>query len=441
MQAHKLLIKKVLFTLLTVMTVVSFLGNSLVSAASSDTLQSILDNTPYYAPGTGSCGLTDGPVGSGPIFGLEFPEVSDAQALATSINTFIANTDPDSPFINMGQYFVQAGQQYDVNPAMMVGIASKESSLGTNTVTGSYDAFGLTADGDISNMPYMDGITFLPSWQASISLEAQYISNTYIISGAPYPSSTVYELITHYTPDDPGEQTAITLDVMHKILDGLSTTVSGQTDSDADSPTSGCSAPQGSSSTTYIPSQNGYSLSGANAMAHFYQCTLLDGKTIAPWNTVEYGQAGTVCAGGCGITSMAMVVDTLTGATETPGTMAVKYAAFGSTGGTTWGLWPAAAKDFGLTYTDLGTNFDAAANIIQQGGLVIVSVYSGYFTGDSHLMVIRAIDNQGNFYLADPNAPGNTERGDPTETIGFSTSFMENTALGHATQLFAFTKG
>lgn len=175
------------------------------------------------APADNSVCCAGGPAGSGPLFGLAFPQVSDTADLASRIDHYIQKTQPSSPLVGMGSVFVAAGQKYDVNPALEVAIAYKESSLGLYQVPNSHDAWGLTAVGDVSGYPYIGGEYAFPSWQVGIYEATKYVGNNYVKPGSPYYSTTVLDFMKHYTPPDYQGQTQITLGVMHQILDGIST--------------------------------------------------------------------------------------------------------------------------------------------------------------------------------------------------------------------------
>lgn len=405
-------------------------------AAISAAQKQVLDEGAYYfnVDAAEACTAISGETGTGPLMGPHFPDVANPGDLVNRINTFIANTQPSSPFVGLGDAFVAAGQKYNVNPAMIVGIANKEESLGTTSQPANvinHDSFGVTG---IAGFPTVDGFVSFPSFAASIDPVTGYIASTYLDPAGSRYSTTVLEIMKNgYTPgSNYGQAAALTIAAMHKILDGIAETGSGAAASAAaaasftpGSTTSGQCVGSGG----YQAGANGYDLSN---MAHYYQCD-------SQWGNDPYGAGGTICATGCGITSLAMVVQTLTGTSETPATLASKYGTY-NIGGTSWTLWPAAANDYHLQYQDLGTDLNKAASVIRQGGLVIISVMNGYFTSESHLMVIRAVDSNGNFYMADPNAPGNKAKGHDTENQGFSPDFLTNPSQGHFNHLFAFTK-
>jgi len=383
--------------------------------------QQLSGATPSPADTNSSCcdGI-GGPAGSGPLFGITFPQVSDTNELANHINKVISDIQPSSPLKTLGTSFVSAGQKYNVNPALEVAIAYKESSLGINQVANSHDAWGLTAVGDVSGYPYVGGEYAFPSWEVGIEQATKYVGDNYTKQGAPLYSTTVLEFMKHYTPPNYVAQTKITLDFMHKILDGISTSAGASATADGTlgnaSTLDSCSG-----ATNNAAGANGWNLgNGPNSMVYFGQC---DPK----WADQPYGNPGqaSICASGCGITSLAMVIDTLKNKQETPLTLAKKYGAKYHTVGTDWSLWPVAASDYNLKMQDLGTDLNRTRDTITAGGLVIISVNPGAFTSEGHFMVIRAIDDKGNFYLADPNNAGNKAagRGD-TNNTPYSADFL-----------------
>jgi hypothetical protein len=157
------------------------------------------------------------------------------------------------------------------------------------------------------------------------------------------------------------------------------------------------------------------------------------------WANLAYGRGKSPLAeSGCGPTSLAMIGATLlNNTTITPATVANKYGdKYHVSEGTSWGLFPVYAQDNGLTFKDLGTDLNGAAEIIRAGGLVVISVDPGYFTDRGHLMVIRAISQDGTeFYLADPAGKG--AQGD-SETRAFSAAFLRST--GSMKHLWGYTK-
>ncbi len=179
---------------------------------------------------------------------------------------------------------------------------------------------------------------------------------------------------------------------------------------------------------------NGWDLTGANAMVYYGQC---DSK----WGAQPYGNPGqtSICKAGCGITSSAMVVATLADKSQTPLTLAKKYGPKYHGDGTSFSLYPVLAQDFGLKEKEIGLDFSQAAATVKAGGLVIIAVNPGHFTSEGHVMVIRAVTDDGKFLLADPYNKENKAmgRGD-TNNTPYTAEYLEGE--GAAQDMFAFTK-
>jgi|GEM_PF-2256363 len=210
-------------------------------------------------------------------------------------------------------------------------------------------------------------------------------------------------------------------DVLQKYGDGTVDTGTAST---------GCSDGSGGSGTA---GANGWDLNGPNAMVYYAQC---DPK----WADHPYGAGkDSICHSGCGITSSAMVVATLADKNQTPLTLADKYGGTYHTNGTSYGLYPVLAHDFGLKEKEIGLDFSQAAATVKAGGLVILSVNPGHFTSEGHVMVIRAVTDDGKFLLADPYNKENKAmgRGD-TNNTPYTADYLKG--AGAAADMFAFTK-
>jgi hypothetical protein len=95
---------------------------------------------------------------------LSFPINVDTDRLANCLDGYIQG----SPLEGLGQVFVQAGQQSNVNPALIVAIAKQESSLGRHVPDkNGYNPFGRTETGG--------GFKKFSSWEEAIYNEAQYL--------------------------------------------------------------------------------------------------------------------------------------------------------------------------------------------------------------------------------------------------------------------------
>lgn len=129
-----------------------------------------------------------------------------------------------------------------------------------------------------------------------------------------------------------------------------------------------------------------------------------------PWGSYPYGNGffSSIAANGCGPTSMAMVVSSLTDQYTTPSEMADFSTRGGHVmpgdGGSLWSLFPAAASAYGLNCTQT-SNQDTINEALSQGALVVCSMNNslgGYWTIGGHFIVLTGIDENGYISVADP---------------------------------------
>jgi hypothetical protein len=106
--------------------------------------------------------------------------------------------------------------------------------------------------------------------------------------------------------------------------------------------------------------------------------------------------------------------------------------------GTAWSLWPDAAEHYGLGYKDLGHDPEKIREAIRGGGLVIGSYGPGHFTSNGHLIVIRAITDDGKFLVADPN---DNQVGSPAYQKKSKTEWSESIIMGESAHFWGFTSG
>ncbi len=152
---------------------------------------------------------------------------------------------------------------------------------------------------------------------------------------------------------------------------------------------------------------------GVPEVAYYNQCS--DKR----WSNKPYpyasGGSSRICDSGCGPTSMAMVATTLGNKIINPEEMAQIAKPYHQSGGTASNAYGAVLPRFGLNVKPLGSGGSAASGIrstIKDGGLVIASVAANSpFTNNAHIIVIRAISEDGSkFWVADP-ADGNGSPG------------------------------
>lgn len=116
-----------------------------------------------------------------------------------------------------------------------------------------------------------------------------------------------------------------------------------------------------------------------------------------------YGSS-TVRESGCGPTSMAMVVATLTGNTGvTPKVIAGKYGGYNIPGaGSSHSLFGAVASDYGLDEKPITTEADVKS-ILQSGGLIVAAgTGADPYTDIGHIVVIRGISSGGAYLVGNP---------------------------------------
>jgi len=134
----------------------------------------------------------------------------------------------------------------------------------------------------------------------------------------------------------------------------------------------------------------------------------------ARWKNLPYGPVDTIGSSGCGPTSLAIVVSSLTSRTVDPVQMCGwayqnGYLCPGS--GSYHSLIPEGAKHFGLTVDYAKANepqkiIDALAS----GKLVVAIMGSGHFTKSGHFMVLRGVTADGKILIADPASKTRSEQ-------------------------------
>lgn len=130
------------------------------------------------------------------------------------------------------------------------------------------------------------------------------------------------------------------------------------------------------------------------------------------WADIMYGTSGTIGQAGCGPTSMAIVISTLTGEAHDPVELAQWSAANGHRcegNGSYHSLIPAAADAYGLSCE---RNLDARGIVdaLSSGKLVVVIMSRGHFTNGGHFIVLRGVTENGKILVADPASQSRSER-------------------------------
>ncbi|HSX05982.1 MAG TPA: phage tail tip lysozyme [Candidatus Saccharimonadales bacterium] len=121
----------------------------------------------------------------------------------------------------------------------------------------------------------------------------------------------------------------------------------------------------------------------------------------AQWAGKPYGHS-TVCAAGCGPSSMAMIITNLTGQRITPDVTAAYGAAHGTQealpdSGSLWNIADVVGSHWGLKSKELGRSVTNINTVLQAGGLVLATGRDAPdpFTVGGHFIVIRALTSNG----------------------------------------------
>lgn len=135
-----------------------------------------------------------------------------------------------------------------------------------------------------------------------------------------------------------------------------------------------------------------------------------------PWGSASYGNGwlGTIAANGCGPTSMAMVLSSMTDTTVSPIEMANFATNNGHVmpgdGGSYWSLFPGAASAYGLSCVQTSDRTQII-EALSNGALVIASqnnALGNYWTYGGHFIVLTGITSSGNITVADPWSRGHS---------------------------------
>lgn len=136
-----------------------------------------------------------------------------------------------------------------------------------------------------------------------------------------------------------------------------------------------------------------------------------------PWADYAYGDS-TISVCGCGPSTMAIVVSTLTDQVITPidaADYATEHDFYFNGVGTMWSYFVRGAEGYGLTSVNHGDDLMAALECIPEGGMVVITVGTRdgtgneLYRGNGHFMAIRGITEEGKILVADPASRANSE--------------------------------
>ncbi|MDR2089115.1 MAG: C39 family peptidase [Clostridiales Family XIII bacterium] len=131
------------------------------------------------------------------------------------------------------------------------------------------------------------------------------------------------------------------------------------------------------------------------------------------WSDAPYGRLGTIGSSGCGPTSLAIAVSTLSGRTVDPvqtADWAYRNGHKCEGNGSYHSLIPEGAAHFGLT-VDFAGKSDAQkiVDALAAGKLIVAIMTAGHFTKGGHFIVLRGVTAEGKILVADPASKSRSE--------------------------------
>ena len=120
---------------------------------------------------------------------------------------------------------------------------------------------------------------------------------------------------------------------------------------------------------------------------------------------VPYGNYGTVCSHGCGITCLAMVATyLLDDPTMTPDVLAKQFGHYNTEWGSAWGLFIDSAAILGLGEVRQVHDWtQGIEEALRNGSLVISNQMNGVFTNGGHYILLVGMTEDGKVMVHDPN--------------------------------------
>ena len=122
------------------------------------------------------------------------------------------------------------------------------------------------------------------------------------------------------------------------------------------------------------------------------------------WGSQMYGKTNTIAGAGCGPSSLAICISTLTNKTVTPPEVcewSVKTGHRCEGSGSYHSLIPDGAAHWGVPCRGIGQSKKLLVQALQDGKLVIAIMSQGHFTRGGHFIVLRGITGQGKILVAD----------------------------------------
>lgn len=122
------------------------------------------------------------------------------------------------------------------------------------------------------------------------------------------------------------------------------------------------------------------------------------------WGNVTYGNS-TIRQAGCGITSMAMILNYFDYSKAPPevANWSMNHGYYVRDVGTSWSFFGAISNEYGITCDNIGRSIEKLVDALSSGKPVIASMSPGTFTQGGHFIVLRGITKEGKILINDPN--------------------------------------
>lgn len=139
------------------------------------------------------------------------------------------------------------------------------------------------------------------------------------------------------------------------------------------------------------------------------------------WKTAIYGGDNIIGVFGCGPTTLAMIVSSLTDNQITPD-IAAEWAYdnghFCNNSGSYHSIIPQGAQHYGLTSNSIkNPTKEAIFQELTNGKLVVVLMNKGIFTSQGHFIILRGVTTDGKVLIADSQSPENSDQAWDIDTI------------------------
>lgn len=398
-------------------------------------------------------GSTSGPSTTGTYdpLSLTYPNFPDEDAIVAGIEATVARRSPSSPWIGLGQWIVDRSKEGNINPLFIVASGGVESGFGTSSRgRTNNNFFGIDKGNRVFSsieagiQYYIDIIPKYLSGEEAPVPRYKHVKNIYEYSSVHQVGGIYYPGINE--EQSPAPDTGQPMPILDSLESGgmgvyvswdITDHPNDRYDGNLYNPLAyyelnigiineitGLSLPVipnlgGTSevgcdgAATLTAGANGWDLPGGeNPMVYYSQRTSGDDPAVQGYFGASNYGPGPISHCGCGPTSWSMIVSTLTGKDVKPPEVAEwasangwqQAAEGGPCGGSNW-WWADNNNDsevkWGVTANQI--TLDGAANALRSGSLIILSVGDGPFTSGGHLLVMRAVTNDGKYLFADPN--------------------------------------